>query len=585
MIAQKTYWIQTRMSKSLSTMDAEESAALVSAMRNMARFCGMTILTYRIDPAKLSMLVSCPARDQHLKFFEDGDNEAPGSGLERLYEHLHSQYSHSHVQELADKLETMRNQGKNIQPVIERYTGRIGIPKKFAEGVSVAFTRWIKENRPQMYKDLDGNVCRKGITQTFVDQLQKLRDIAARMDWEAVHYDDGKEPRAYWCGYADALRGDEDAMDGLRELMRSPASSAQEIKDLGYCDEPILIKDNSAKPRAAARKKKKPVRTGGGSTSRAQKGWFGEAEDEGIPEAVEPYELSGSLLKYILIGLLLAASAVGAFLIGKDWSKGQAKEGKSNNKASRQVVAEQTQLQAKKENELALAEVTSLLYQAEARQLAEDFAKSGNPTARLKMSRNPEQTSRRMADYAPEALYQRATEVAFMDVVDLGGIMAARSLAKFDDSQSRLVCVVPTMDGLRVDWDCYARYNTKAWPGLLDGSVKSAELRVFARRSDYYNFDYRDESKWICFEMNSTDHDEILYAYASRGTTTAKLLEAALPTVGSGKNVQLTVLLSAGGGEPRRKQFTIDRLHAFGWVQPEQDIEENYRSKVHELVK
>jgi hypothetical protein len=584
MIAQKTYLIETKMSKSFNTMDAEEYAALVSAMRNLARFCGMNILTYHINSAKLSMLVSCPARDHHLRFFEDWENESRGSGLNRLYQHLHSQYSHSYVKELANKLETMRNQGKNTLPVIERYTGRIGIPKKFAEAVGVAFTRWIKENRPQMYQDLRGNICRKGITLAFVDQLQKQRDLAISMDWDAVHYDDGEEPREYWCGYADALRGDEDALDGLRELVKSPASSAQEIKELGYCDEPLSTKGSRAKPRARpSRRKKTTVRTGEGSESRVQKSWIGKAEEPETPETLEAYQLSGKWLKYGLVGVFIAVAAVGVFVIGKNWNKGMVEENSGNNIPQQQLA--EVEQQKKKEEELVLTEITSLLYQPEARQLAQDFAKSGDPTARLKMSRNPQQTSSRMVEYSVEALELRATEVDFMDVVDLGGIMAARSVAKFDNSLSRLICVVPTLDGLRVDWDCYARYNSKAWPKLIDGSLKSAELRVFAKRSDYYNFEYRDESKWIGFELLSPDSDQPLYAYAARGTTTAKLLGAALPVVGSGKSIQLTVRLSSGGGDHKWKQFTIDRLLAFGWVIPEQDIEHSYRSTIHELVK
>ncbi len=33
------------------------------------------------------------------------------------------------------------------------------------------------------------------------------------------------------------MRGDEDALDGLRELMRSAAANAPEIKELGYCSQ------------------------------------------------------------------------------------------------------------------------------------------------------------------------------------------------------------------------------------------------------------------------------------------------------------------------------------------------------------
>ena len=583
MIAQKTYWIQTKMSRSFTTMDPEEHEALVSIMRNLSRFCGINILTYRIESAKITILVSCPARDNHLKFFEDADNEPPGSGLNRLFMHLRNQYSSAHLDDLADEIEALEHQGESIQPIIEHYTRRIGIPKKFAEGVNEAFTRWVKKNRPQMYEDLHGNVCRKGITQTLIDQLQKRRDIATHMDRDAVINDDGTEPRTYWCGYADALRGDEDALDGLRELMRSSASNAEEIKDLGYCRKPVRTESGKTLPRARPSRKKRPtVRTGEGSASRVQSNWLGDTKEPEVAKKVEAYEWSGKLLKLGFIGMLLTASAVGAFVIGKDRRESQAQESNTGNEIQMEAVAE-AQQQSLKAKDLELADMTSLLYKEEARQMAVDFVKTSDPEIRLKMCRDPENVRKRLESYPPQAVNEIAKDVIFMDVVDLRVIMAARFYVKFADDTKRLLCIVPTPEGLRVDWDCYARYNTEAWPKLLDGTVKSAEFRVFARRSDYHAFEYRDETQWVCFELLSPDFDDVLYAYAARGTTTAKLLEAAVPYTEDAKVVQLTLQLSSPGEGYQHKQFTIDRLYATGWVRGERDIEDDYREKIHEL--
>ena len=564
-------------------MDPEECAALVSIMRNQARFCGINILTYRLEAGRLSMLVSCPIREHHLKFFEDAENEAAGSGERRLLRHLRNLYSKAHVDELEATLEELRQQGEDVQPLIERYTHRIGIPRKFAEGVNEAFTRWIRKNRRQIYDKLEGSVCRKGITQTYVEQLLKQRDTAMRMDRDAAKYDDGQEPRDYWCGYSDALRGDEDALDGLRELMRSPANSAQDIKDLGYCSQRVLTQYKKLQPFTADRERKSTEQAL--SASRIFGKEFKETPVEDAPHLAAPYQLTGKWIKLCLIGFLLAATAVGALMISNQRREKLEAQKEAQNEAKRNklIAAEYALQKADEQKEDKLGMVTALLYKHEARQLAADFAKSSDPTLRLKMCRDPEEVEKRLSSYPPQAVNEPANDVIFMDVVNLGGVTTARFFIKFNDETSRLLCIVATTDGLRVDWDCYARYNTKAWPELLNGTVKSAELRIFAQRSDYHSYEYRDDTQWSCFELLSPDFDQSLYAYAARGTTTAKILEAAMPKGGPDKKVQLTLQISSVDDGHERKQFTIDRIHAFGWVRGEMDVEDSYRAKIQQL--
>jgi hypothetical protein len=564
-------------------MDPEECAALVSIMRNQAWFCGINILTYRLEAGRLSMLVSCPIREHHLKFFEDAENEAAGAGERRLLRHLRNLYSKAHVDELEAALEELRQQGEDVQPLIERYTHRIGIPRKFAEGVNEAFTRWIRKNRRQIYDKLEGNVCRKGITQTYVEQLLKQRDTAMRMDRDAAKYDDGQEPRYYWCGYSDALRGDEDALDGLRELMRSPANSAQDIKNLGYCSQRVLTQYKKLQPFIADRQRKSTEQAL--SASRIFGKEFKETPIEDAPAPAAPYQLTGKWVKLCLIGFLLAATAVGALMISNQRREDLEAQKEAQNEAKRNklIAAEYARQKADEQKEDKLGMVTALLYKHEARQLAADFAKSSDPALRLKMCRDPEDIKKRLSSYPAQALNEPANDVIFMDVVNLGGITTARFFIKFNDETSRLLCIVATPDGLRVDWDCYARYNTKAWPELLNGTVKSAELRIFAQRSDYHSYEYRDDTQWSCFELLSPDFDQSLYAYAARGTTTAKILEAAMPKGGADKKVQLTLQISSVDDGYKRKQFTIDRIHAFGWVRGEMDVEDSYRAKIQQL--
>lgn len=599
MLAQKTFWIQSKTSRAYESMDPEEHAALVSIMRHQAKFCGINILTYQIEYGNLSMLVSCPSRDHHLEYFRDRENEPRGSGMARLFHHLRQIYTASHVQSLADEYDSLIQHGEDTQPFITRYTRRLGVPKKFAEAINEAFARWVKKNRPQLYEKVGGNVCRKEIYQTYLDTLHKQREIAVRMDASAVKDDDGSEPRQYWCGFSDALRGDEDALDGLRELMRAPAESAEKIKELGYCSQPVYSSSSagsSSMPDTASKKS---------STRRSSHKKSGSLLSLTAPpmddEPLEPPKPMSQEAKQKFVTAAIALMAVllglGVFLGIREWNKysvnKQAVEAGNSDTAPEEPPngelspqSEELTAQPNPNPEQALlAKMTAQLYDKEARQLAEDFGKCMNPEIRLRMCRQPDKIRKHMAHYTESALTEPASEVTFMDVVDLGGIMAARFVAKFNNSSSRLICVVPTAAGLKIDWDCYARYNNEAVRELLDGQIKSAELRVFVKRSDYYNFSFRDHNRWMSFEVNSPDFEDAIYVYCQRNTTTGKMLDSAIPTSAVGKSVQMTIQVSSNHESYRRKQFTLDRVYSFGWVRAALDIEDQYRSRLDTIAR
>ncbi|MGB2403407.1 MAG: hypothetical protein ACPIA7_08360, partial [Akkermansiaceae bacterium] len=546
----------------------------------------------------LSMLVSCPSREHHLAYFRDSEDELPGSGMLRLFKHLRKLYTASHVKSLSDEYESLKRHNEDTQPFWERYTRRIGTPRKFAEGINEAFARWIKKNRPQLYDSLEGNVCRKDINQTYLDQLQKQRDVAFSMDEDAILHDDGAEPQKYWSGYADAMRGNEDALDGLRELMRSPAKNATEIKELGYgIQRAAYLAKNLGD---LSRKRRKSSRSIG---DRGKKNTGREIDQlaEHIPaipsSPPQPMSRASKLkLMSVVMACLIVICGLGAIIAIKEWRKYRQNtqlfdaanaelmmENQTKNESPpiEEQEPDQTEVDAAKEKQ---AQIIARLYEPEARQLANDFGMSTNPDVRLSMCRYKDQISKRLDHYPKQMLTEAASEVKFLDVADLGGIMAARFLAKFPNNKSRLICVVSTENGLRVDWDCYARYNSLAIPLLLRGDMKSAELRVFVERSDYYNFSYRDDTRWSSFILKSPDSEELIYAYSLKQTTTGKLLDAALSGVNRGKSVQVTLQVSSRSDSHKRKQFTIDRIYAFGWLKPEIDIEDTYRSKLESII-
>ena len=70
----------------------------------------------------------------------------------------------------------------------------------------------------------------------------------------------------------------------------------------------------------------------------------------------------------------------------------------------------------------------------------------------------------------------------------------------------RLLYVVGTDEGPRVDWDAYVRYGTAAWELFLQGEVAEATVRVFPSASDYFDGSFKDREKWSAYALKSPEH-------------------------------------------------------------------------------
>ncbi|HCC20722.1 MAG TPA: hypothetical protein DEP88_05685, partial [Verrucomicrobiales bacterium] len=123
----------------------------------------------------------------------------------------------------------------------------------------------------------------------------------------------------------------------------------------------------------------------------------------------------------------------------------------------------------------------------EAYELAKKFAMSSDPNERLKMSRNPEQTKKHLPDYPAQAIDVPAERIDRGKILRSSDIVFRAFPAIFSDGSRRVICVLITDDGLRVDWDSYAFYGTATWPELLSGERKTADIRALASQRSYYN--------------------------------------------------------------------------------------------------
>lgn len=136
--------------------------------------------------------------------------------------------------------------------------------------------------------------------------------------------------------------------------------------------------------------------------------------------------------------------------------------------------------------------------------------------------------------------------------------------------KTRLALLTPDAGGRwQVDFDAFARKVDPAWNELLAGDVKRALVRVVVTRRHYYNFHYKDDSQWVCYEMTTPDHDEILFGYCREGSTQAEAMSRIV-------TIEEMVEGDFGGNratlEIRRnqdsdsRQFEIARVLAEDWV-------------------
>lgn len=71
--------------------------------------------------------------------------------------------------------------------------------------------------------------------------------------------------------------------------------------------------------------------------------------------------------------------------------------------------------------------------------------------------------------------------------------------------KKRLLAIVKTVHGCKVDFPSYARTCSASWADILEGKVKEADVRVLIGLGNYFNYAYMDDQKWGCLAMTSSD--------------------------------------------------------------------------------
>lgn len=255
-------------------------------------------------------------------------------------------------------------------------------------------------------------------------------------------------------------------------------------------------------------------------------------------------------VKLILGGLILLAGAgIGAwFLSGQD----------------RREISRETPV--------ATDEIRESLKTAEA--VARAFLAETDPAKRLQWVRNADEVRARLAEYPAEALSEVGEiEKVLGHQVDEGRSVTGFVVA-FPSENLRLLELVGTPDGPRVDWDAYARHGTASWEDLWSGKAKQAVMRVFCEPSTERPAPFEDQEKWTCFRLSSPDLPQAALGFAAVGSVREeRMKQVILGTPNYRQRFTLEIVRHAGKDEAL---FEITRCLAVGWILSESAVEQDW---------
>ena len=132
------------------------------------------------------------------------------------------------------------------------------------------------------------------------------------------------------------------------------------------------------------------------------------------------------------------------------------------------------------------------------------------------------------------------------------------------DFAMKQLAFLRTGDGLKLDWESYAGWSEMPWKEFIaEKTDRPVLFRVVARRGDYYNFGFADDSKWQCYDMRSPDGEHVLYGYVKKDSALDVKMRPADPKAVTYMTLKLRFL----PGETSKNQVVIEDYVADGWVE------------------
>ncbi|RYD47756.1 MAG: hypothetical protein EOP83_27540 [Verrucomicrobiaceae bacterium] len=131
------------------------------------------------------------------------------------------------------------------------------------------------------------------------------------------------------------------------------------------------------------------------------------------------------------------------------------------------------------------------------------------------------------------------------------------------DFKLREVALIRLDGQLKVDWDSWVGWSEMTWEDFR--TKKPAEpvlFRVQLSDVEYFNFDFRDDTEWSSYRLESEDGMEFIYGYVPRS---GELDQRLRPSDAKGKTKWM-LKLKFPPDATRDNQVLIESIVGDGWV-------------------
>jgi hypothetical protein len=130
--------------------------------------------------------------------------------------------------------------------------------------------------------------------------------------------------------------------------------------------------------------------------------------------------------------------------------------------------------------------------------------------------------------------------------------------------EERIMVFAETADGIRIDWESWVAWCEMSWEEFLNTKPSTGTLfRVKLNKTNYYNFNFSDESKWTSYILVSHDLAHQIYGYVEQDSLAAMDIASAIQP---GDNY-FTLSLRFPEKAKSDNQVIIDRVINNGWIE------------------
>ena len=204
-------------------------------------------------------------------------------------------------------------------------------------------------------------------------------------------------------------------------------------------------------------------------------------------------------------------------------------------------------------------------FMRDAEKVARVFISEIDEEKRLTLVRDVENVRNHLERYSEDARTFSIVSMKMMGYSELNGRCKCAFSVKLMNGNYRLLNILETEQGLKVDWDSYARYCSSSWEDLYSGKVTEAEVRVFVQPADHSVEPFDDAGKWMSFQLVDADSERVIYGYVSNDSRLAGRMLARVAKSRSSRQ-HMTLQIRGNGESSKRGLFIVDKLLAVGWV-------------------